>query len=243
MKVQLFSLAAVAVCQLIGNGLANADQQQDSNLRYFKLGELSDGFKRYEVTGCAQDVNTCIREMHESVKGCVEKWKQQAGERFDHCVNNDQVVVNANKEWQRHSLSWHKGMDQCLQGTEAPSQEALNSWHVESAAMAYYSSRKKRDAAASDEVATCWRTARQKRDQCKQKAVQCTQFAHCYGEGPEPSSESAKRWYNHVKHCRDETKRTSKTHIMHMGHCLRNEPHTGDHGGGAHGDHGLHNDQ
>lgn len=43
----------------------------------------------------------------------------------------------------------------------------------------------------------------------------------CYGEGPEPSSDSAKRWYNHVKRLRTQTQQKSKIHIMHMGHCLR----------------------
>jgi len=234
--MKLFSLTVLAVCHLIGNGLARPDQEP--NLRYFDMTQLSDGFKRYEVTGCAADVNSCLREMHESVQGCVTKWKQQAGDRFEHCLSNDPVVVKANKEWQAPSLKWHKAMDQCLSGTEAPSQESLQSLAVESAAMSYYS-RRKRDAPSADDVATCWRTARTKRDECKTKAVQCTQFAHCYGEGAEPSGESAKRWYNHVKTLRTQTKNKSKTHIMHMGHCLRNEAHT-DHGTDA-GGHGLHN--
>jgi len=211
----------------------------EENLKFFDESQLSDGFRRYEVTGCPDEVNTCLREMHESVKGCVEKWKQQAGPRYEHCINNDQVVINASKDWQKPSLKWHKAMDRCLQGNEGPTQEQLQSLGIEAAAMAYYS-RRKRDAPTADDVASCWRTSRQKRDQCKQKAMQCTKFAHCYGEGPEPSSASAKRWYDLVKRLRDETKQKSKVHIMHMGHCLRNEPHTdhGDHGG--HGMHGGH---
>jgi len=244
MKVGLFSLALVALSQFAGSGLATGrpPPEMEPHLQYFDVSQLSDGFRRYEVTGCPTEVNTCLREMHESVKVCVEKWKQQAGARFEHCITNDPVVKNASRDWQIPSQKWHKAMDQCLQGNEAPSQESLQSLAVESAAMAYYS-RRKRDAPSNDDVTACWRTARQKKDECKQKAIQCTQFAHCYGEGAEPSAESAKRWYDYVKRLRAETKKKSKTHIMHMGHCLRNEPHTEDHGGHAHGDHGLHNDQ
>jgi hypothetical protein len=231
MKVLLF-LSLAIVCMARPDG--------EEGLKYFDESQLSDGFRRYEATGCPDEVNTCLREMHESVKGCVNQWKQQAGPRYEHCVKNDPVVVNASRDWQVPSLKWHKAMDKCLQGNEAPSQDQLQSLAIENAAMAYYS-RRKRDAPTSDAVATCWRTSRQKRDQCKQKAMQCTQFAHCYGEGPEPTSASAKRWYNLVKRLRDETKQKSKIHIMHMGHCLRNEPHTDhDHGGSQHGMHGGH---
>jgi len=220
-------------------GLAKSDESPEDGLKFFDRSQLSEGFRRYEATGCSQDVNTCLREMHENVQRCVTKWRQQAGERFDHCNKNDAVVVNASRDWQVPSLKWHKAMDQCLSGTEAPTAEALQSLAIESAAMSYYNSRRKRDTPpTSDDVAACWRTSRQKRDQCKEKAMQCTQFAHCYGEGAEPSNESAKRWYQHVKRLRTETKNKSKIHVMHMGHCLRNEPHT-NHGGG-HGGHGMH---
>jgi len=226
MKVLLF-LSLAVLCKA------------EENLKFFDESLLSDGFRRYEVTGCSDEVNTCLRDMHQTVKQCVTKWQQQAGPRYEHCIKNDQVVINASKDWQVPSLKWHKAMDQCLKGNEAPSQEQLQSLAIETAAMAYYS-RRRRDAPTAEDVASCWRESRQKRDQCKQKAMQCTPFAHCYGEGPEPSGESAKRWYNHVKRLRNETKDKSKIHIMHMGHCLRNEPHTsGDHGG----HHGMHHAQ
>jgi len=218
---------------LIGYGRADETQV---GLKYFDQSQLSENFRAYRVTGCSDEVNACLREMHESVHSCVNQWKRQAGPRYEHCVKNDPVVMNASRDWQVPSLKWHKAMDQCLSGNEAPSPQALQSLAIEAAAMAYYS-RRKRNTPTSDDVASCWRAARAKGDQCKQKANQCTQFAHCYGEGPEPSNESAKRWYHYVKRLRTETKNKSKIHIMHMGHCLRNEPHT-DHG--DHGGHGMH---
>jgi len=237
MKVLLF-LSLAVLCCLINSGSARPDGLEEG-LKHFDVSQLGDGFRRYEASGCSAEVNACLRQLHEDAKRCVDLWKRQAGDRFEHCVTNDPVVRNSTKDWQVPSLKWHKAMDQCLSGTEAPSQETLQSLAIQSAAMAFYS-RRKRNAAASDEVTQCWRTSRQKKEQCKQKAMQCTQFAHCYGEGPEPSNESAKRWYNHVNRLRTETQQKSKIHIMHMGHCLRNEPHTsGDHGAHDHGMHGA----
>jgi len=236
MKVAL-ALSLGVACLLVGNGLARPETEE--GLKFFDLSVLSDGFRRYEAAGCSAEVDTCVREMHENVKRCVNLWKQQAGPRFEHCSNNDQVVVNSSRDWQVISLKWHKAMDQCLLGMQAPSQESLQSLSIQSAAMAYYS-RRKRDAAMSDEVTTCWRESRQKKEQCKQKASQCAAFAHCYGEGSAPSDESTKRWFEHVKQLRADTQKKSKIHIMHMGHCLRNEPHTsGDHGGHHGGHHGY----
>jgi len=234
MIVIIFSVAVI-LCQLTGNGLARPEEE---NLRFFDQTQLSDGFRRYEVTGCAPDVNACLREMHQGAERCIGQWKRQAGARYEHCIKNDPVVVNATRDWQVPSQKWHKSMDQCLAGNEAPSQEALQSLAIESAAAAYYS-RKKRNVPSADDVQACWRAARQTSAQCKQKAAQCTQFAHCYGEGPEPSNDAAKRWFKYVKRYRTETKNKSKIYIMHMGHCLRNEPHTNhDHGGQHHGMHG-----
>jgi len=229
MKVLLFLLPFL--CHV------RADEPGESDdLNFFNSNELSGGFRRYEVTECSQEVNACMRDIHQSVQRCLVQWKRQSGPRYDHCMKNDPVVVNASRDWQKPSFKWHKAMDQCLAGEDAPTVAALQSLAIESAAMAYYS-RKKRDTPTAD-VAACWRAARQKSDQCKEKAGQCTRFAHCYGEGAEPSNESAKRWFDHIKRLRTETKNKSKIHIMHMGHCLRNEPHTsGDHGG----HHGMHN--
>jgi len=228
MKVLLFLLPFIC--------LARAEEPEtEDGLGHYKRLELSEGFRRYE-TGCSQEVNTCLKEMHVSVHRCVAQWKRQAGPRYDECIRNDPVVANASRDWQMPSFKWHKAMDKCLRGEDAPTVETLQSWAIEYAAMAYYS-RKKRDTPTADDVAACWRAARQKSDQCKEKASQCTRFAHCYGEGAEPSNESAKRWFNHIKTLRTETKNKSKIHVMHMGHCLRNEPHTsGDHGG----HHGMH---
>jgi len=219
---------------MIGNGLARPDGED--NLKYYNLNEFSDGFRQYDAADCSDEVNTCLRQMHENAKRCIGLWRQQAGERFQHCITNDAVVQNATKDWQVPSFKWHKAMDQCLAGREAPTQQALESLAIQSAAMSYYS-RRKRDAAASEEVTQCWRSSRQQKTECLQKAAQCTAFAHCYGEGAEPTNESAKRWFNHVKRLRAETQQKSKIYIMHMGHCLRNEPHTS----GDHGDHhGMH---
>jgi len=218
--------------------LARADETDDEGLKYYNRNEFSAGFRNYEANTCPQEVNACLRDMHETVQGCVQKWKTQAGARYIYCIKNDPVVVNASRDWQVPSFKWHKAMDKCLAGEEAPTAEALQSLAIESAAMAYYS-RRKRNSPAADEVTACWRGARQKSDQCKEKAIQCTRFAHCYGEGAEPSDASAKRWFDYVKRLRTETKNKSKIHVMHMGHCLRNEPHTSGDGGHA-GHHGMH---
>jgi len=234
MKATLFSLFATA---LIAGILA--DQPGDDDLPYFDKTQLSETFRRYEVTGCSGEVNNCLKDIHQSVSRCATLWKQQAGDRYTHCITTDQVVVNASRDFQRPSQKWHKAMDDCLSGNNPPSVEALQSVAVEAAVMAYFS-RRKRDTPTADDVTACWREVRQKYTQCKQKAAQCTEFAHCYGEGPEPSDENAKRWYNYVKKIREETKAKARNFTMHMGHCLRNEPHT-DHGGhGHHGTHGGH---
>jgi len=230
MKILLFLVPILCLAR------ADGTDDSDDSLKHFNRNEFSDSFRRYEIADCSQEVNACLRDMHVSVVQCVAQWKRQAGPRYDHCIKNDPVVINASRDWQVPSFKWHKAMDKCLAGEEAPTAQALQSLAIESAAMAFYS-RRKRDTPSADDVAACWRAARTKSDQCKAKAGQCTRFAHCYGEGAEPSNESAKRWFDHIKRLRTETKNKSKIHVMHMGHCLRNEPHTsGDHGG----HHGMH---
>ena len=92
----------------------------------FQVEELSDAFQAYEglPDTCSDLSKDCVKGGHAHARRCIGMFYSEKRAEIAECKNENEDLQQASREWQEASFAWHKGIQDCLAGEDAPAAEA-----------------------------------------------------------------------------------------------------------------------
>jgi hypothetical protein len=216
-----------------------------NDLPFFPVERLNTEFRNFQLEGCSNEVDQCLKTVHDKAKTCVTTFKTNP--KVDSCLNRDDIKER-HKTFQEASFKWHKSLDLCLAGNECedcpstiqndqPAYDNDDNDDFESfREKRMVHGRDGRDSSESNEgsdseseqlkksVSKCWKGVKKAKKECMKQATRCQPFAQCYGEGARPTDARLAAWYDSIKTQRDSTERTGKENLKLMLSCIATAP-------------------
>lgn len=195
----------VAICLLVLVGFVSCQDDDDiqTHLPHFPVDELSDEFRAYEVLpeGCSATSEACVSGGHHHAQRCIRMFYQEKGTQIQECKESNPEIAKANQDWQDASFQWHKALQQCLAGEDAPESIPDDSvyWLFKRETHAHNCDEEDDHTGGEYENGMeCWndfKLHKAKCNHCIKQDAGCADYVACSGRGPQPSDARLANWW------------------------------------------------